>query len=92
MKMEYVLLQRDKEQIERYQRWIEEIKKSYIDEYLKCPFKRFSLEKQFGNDRRIQDLKKAIANIYAMSVGAYIFTAETEDELRDLKERLQQLA
>lgn len=92
MKTEYVLPQRDREQIEKYQHQIEEIKQYYIDEYLSHPFQDFNLEKRFRNDRRIQDLEKAIVNIYIMSVGTYIFTAETEDELKHLKERVQQLA
>lgn len=92
MKMEYVLSQRDREQIEKYQSHIEEIKQSYIDEYLRFSFKRDILEKRFRNDRRIQDLEKAIARIYTLSVGSYVITTETEDELKHLKERLQQLA
>lgn len=92
MKVAYVLPQSDREQIEKLQKQIEEIKQSYMEEYLRFPFKRDSLEKRFRGDRRIQVLEKAIANIYIMSVGSYAITTETEDELRDLKERLQQLA
>ena len=64
MKTEYVLPKEDGEQIEKFQKQIEEIKQSYIDEYLRFPFKRDILEKRFRNDRRIQDLEKAIARIY----------------------------
>lgn len=92
MKTEYVLPQRDREQIEKLQKQIEEIKQSYIDEYLRFPFKRDILEKQFRNDCRIKNLEKEITRIYTLSVGSYVITTETEDELGNLKERLQQLA
>lgn len=92
MKTEYVLPQKDREQIEKYQKQIGEIKQEYIDEYLSRPFQDFNLEKRFRSDKRVQILEKAIANIYTMSVGSYVITTETEDELEHLKERLQQLA
>lgn len=86
MKIKYVLPQSDREQIEKFRKQIEEIKQSYIDEYLRFPFKRNVLEKRFRGDRRIQDLEKTIARIYTLSVGSYVITAETEEELRELKE------
>lgn len=86
MKMEYVLPQGDKEQIEKYQKQIDEIKQEYIDEYQRYPFKSTNIEKRFRNDIRIQTLEKAIVRIYTLSVGNYIITAETEEELRELKE------
>ena len=91
MKMEHVLPQGDKEQIEKYQKQIEEIKQKYIDEYQRYPFKAQNIEKWFRNGIRIKTLEKAIARIYTLSVGSYIITAETEEELRELKERLQQM-
>lgn len=92
MKTEYVLPQGDREQIEKLQKQIEEIKQEYIGEYQRRPFKAQNIENRFRNDSRIQTLEKAIARIYILSVGSYVITTETEDELRDLKERLQQLA
>lgn len=86
MKIEYVLPQGDKEQIEKYQKQIDEIKQEYIDEYQRYPFKAKNIEKRFRNDSRIQTLEKAIARIYTLSVGNYVITAETEEELRELKE------
>lgn len=88
MKIEYVLPKEDKERIDKYKKRIEEIKQSYIDSYEKQPFRRCELEKQFMNDKRVQILEKYIANIYAMSVGKYIVTAESEED----KERLRRLA
>ena len=86
MKMEYVLPQSDREQIEKYQRQIDEIKQEYIDEYLSCPFQDHNLEKRFRNDSRIQTLEKAIVRIYTLSVGSYVIATETEEELKTLKD------
>lgn len=85
MKTEYVLPKRDREQIEKYQKQIEEIKQSYTDECLSRPFQDLDLEKRFRSDSRVKILEKAIANIYIMSVGTYVITAETEEELKELK-------
>lgn len=92
MKIEHILPQSDRERIERCQKQIDEIKQEYIDEYLSHSFQDPNSEKQFRNDYRIQTLEKAIAIIYTLSVGSYVITAETEEELRELKERLQQLS
>lgn len=86
MKMEYVLSQSDREQIEKYQKQIDEIKQEYIDEYLSRPFQDPNLEKRFRNDSRIQILEKAIVRIYTLSVGSYVITTETEEELKTLKD------
>lgn len=86
MKMEYVLPQGDKEQIEKYQKQIDEIKQEYIDEYQRYPFKAKNIENRFRNDSRIQTLEKAIVRIYTLSIGNYIITAETEQELKALKD------
>lgn len=88
MKIEYVLPKMNEEKIAECKKQIEEIKQSYIDAYEKQPFRWRELEKQFMNDKRIQILEKYIANIYAMSVGKYIVTAESEED----KERLRRLA
>lgn len=86
MKIEYVLPQSDREQIEKFQKQIEEIKQSYIDEYFRFPFKRDILEKQFRNDCRIKSLEKEITRIYTLSVEKYVITVETEEELKFLKD------
>lgn len=86
MKMEYVIPQRDREQIGRYQKQIDEIKREYMDEYLSRPFQAPNLEKRFRSDSRIQALEKAVAEIYTLSVGSYVITAETEEELKTLKD------
>lgn len=86
MKIEYVLPESNREQIEKYQKQIDEIKQEYMDEYQRYPFKAQNIEKWFRNDIRIQTLEKAIVRIYTLSVGNYVITAETEEELRKLKE------
>lgn len=88
MKIEYVLPKEDKERIDKYKKRIEEIKQSYIDAYKKQPFLWHDLHEQIRNDTGIQILEKYIASIYAMSVGKYIVTAESEED----KERLRRLA
>lgn len=88
MKVEYVLPQRDKERIAEYEKRIEEISQSYIDAYEKQPFRWRDLEKRIRNNTGIQTLEKCIENIYEMSVGKYIITAENEED----KERLRELS
>lgn len=88
MKMEYVLPKMDEERITECKKQIEEIKQSYIDAYEKQPFRWRELEKQIRNDTRIQALEECIVNIYNMSAGKYIVTAESEED----KERLRRLA
>lgn len=89
MKIEYVLPERERKEIEKYQKWIEEIKQSYIDECLRYPFRRFELEKKFRNDRRVQTFEKAIARIAMLSVGKYVVTAESEEDKERLREILE---
>lgn len=91
MKMEYVLSETDREKIEKYQKQIEEIKQSYIDEYEKYPFLWHELDKQIRNDGGIQVLEKCIENTYSMSVGKYIITVESEEDKERLKEILESL-
>lgn len=88
MKMEYVLSKMDEERMAECKKQIEEIKQSYIDAYEKQPFRWRELEKQIRNDTRIQALEECIVNIYNMSAGKYIVTAESEED----KERLRRLA
>lgn len=88
MKVEYVLPERERKEIEKCQKHIEEIKQSYIDEYEKHPFQWQELDKQIRNDLGIQALEKSIEKIYVTSVGKYIITAESEED----KERLRRLA
>lgn len=88
MKMEYVLPKRDKERIAEFQKRIDEIRQSYVDEWLSHPFHDPDYETRFRNDSRVQILEKYIAHIYAVSVGKYIITAESEED----KEILRRLA
>lgn len=87
MKIEYVLPKRDKERIDELKKRIEEIKQSYIDTYEKQPFLWHDLHEQIRNDTGIQILEKYIASIYAMSVGKYIVTAESEED----REKIEKL-
>lgn len=89
MKIECVLPKRDKERIAEYEKKIEEIKQSYIDAYEKQPFQWHELDRQIRNDMGIQALEKCIANIYMMSVGKYIITAESEEDRERIKELLE---
>lgn len=89
MKMEYVLSETDRWKIEKCQKQIEKIKQSYIDEYEKYPFRWHELDKQIRNDGGIQALEKCIENIYAMSVGKYIITAESEEDKEKLRELME---
>lgn len=87
MKMEYVLPKMDEERIAECKKQIEEIKQSYIDAYEKQPFRWRELEKQIRNDTRIQALEECIVNIYNMSVGKYIVTAESKKD----REKIEKL-
>lgn len=89
MKIEYVLPKRDRERIAEYEKQIEEIKQSYIHTYEKQPFRCHELDRQTRNDRRIQVLQKCITNIYMMSVGKYIITAESEEDRERIRELLE---
>lgn len=89
MKVEYVLPERERKEIEKLQKHIEEIEQSYIDEYEKHPFRWHELDKLIRNDGGIQALEKCIANIYTMSVGKYIITAENEEDKERIRELLE---
>lgn len=89
MKMEYVLLETDREKIEKYQKQIEEIRQSYIDDDLKNPFQSPDLETRFRRDSRVQTLEKAIAHIIMLSVGKYVVTAESEEDKERLRDILE---
>ena len=87
MKIEYVLTETVKEEIEKYQKQIEEIEKTYIEDYLKNPFQSPDFETRFRRDSRVQTLEKTIEKLYALSVGECIITAENEED----KEKIEKL-
>lgn len=89
MKVEYVLPEMERKEIEKCQKQIEEIKQSYIDKYEKRPSRWRELDKLIRNDCGIQALEKCIANIYTMSVGKYIITAENEEDRERIRELLE---
>lgn len=89
MKIEYVLSETDREKIEKYQKQIEEIRQSYIDDYLKNPFQSPDLVTRFRRDSRVQTLEKAIAHITMLSVGKYVVTVESEEDKERLREILE---
>lgn len=92
MKTEYVLSDRDNEEIKSLQSQIEEIEKWYlkeIEELSKTATGSIQIERlveTYKNDSRLEYLRKCIEDIYIRSVPKIIVTAENEDEKQKLSQ------
>ncbi len=85
MKIEHVIPDGQKQQIEELQSKISEIEMAYAEKIKQFPFMESEIRKDMSEDRNIQMLRKAIADIYMRTTTKILIEAESEEELKRLK-------